>query len=224
MESGLDIERLQEFEKTRGKLRLPPDLKPCIAALLNGASPDVKQGTTPFIIACELYRVGRDERQIGIELLNRGVSQSKVRDVVQSVATGRYNFGCPRLEQEGICLEKSRQKCWWYGRIPRKNQKYYREHDFWRFGWPQRLRPAVIVIYWALREVEKRRRYPAGSWLYVSRKKLSEITGISRPWVIECCEKLQEVDLIEFKKGRQHRWYGQASEIRRIIPIPRPKV
>lgn len=32
-----------------------------------------------------------------------------------------------------------------------------RERDFWRFGWPRRLNPAVIATHLALREVEKRR-------------------------------------------------------------------
>lgn len=77
------------------------------------------------------------------------------------------------------------------------------------------------MIYLAIREFEKRKRYPAGSRLYISRKDLSELTGVSPPWVTKCCEKLERVGLIRFKKGSQHRWYGRAGEIKRIIPIPK---
>ncbi len=111
----------------------------------------------------------------------------------------------------------------WHERIPKKSQKRWRERYFWRFKWPRKLKSASVVVYLALKELEHKRIYKAGSRLYVSRKELAELTGLSAPWVIKSLEKLEKSGLIKFQKGRQHRWYGKASEIQRVIPIPRPE-
>jgi len=216
---GEEIKRLEDFERARGKLRLPSDIKPCIVKLLE--DPSVTDGDKPFIVACELHRVGKTEKEIDSILVSLSISTFRIRGVIKSVITGRYEFGCPRLEARGICLYKSREDCFWYQAIPRESQRSYRERDFWRFGWPGRLTAPEIVIYLAIKEVEKRRGLPAGSRLYVSRKELMRVSGVSHSWVLECCERLKKKGLIEFKRGTQHRWYGKASEIKRIIPIPR---
>ena len=220
-----EIEKLEQFEKTRGVLRLPADIKPCIAKLLDGRSPGINDGINSFIVACELHRVGWSERKIEAALTRCGVRQSKVSDDVKSATTGRYNYGCPSLFSEyGLCLYKHRSECWWYRKIPKQNQKSHREEDFWRYGWPRRLNHAVSMVYQALGQIEKRKRRRAGDRLYVSRRQLSNMSGVSPRWVMNCCEKLKQVGLIEFKKGRQHKWYGEASKVQRIIPIPRPEV
>jgi len=92
-----------------------------------------------------------------------GIRASKIRGVIKSVASGKYEFGCPRLEEKGICLYKTREECFWYQAIPRESQRPYRERDFWRFGWPSRLTTPESIIYLAIREVEKRKGLPAGS-------------------------------------------------------------
>ena len=216
-----DLEKLEDFERTRGKLRLPTDIKPCIVKLLEG--PSVREADNPFIAAVELHRVGRTEKQIESLLMRLNIRDSKVRGVIKSVASGKYEFGCPTLEEKGICLYEKREDCFWYQAIPRESQRSYRERDFWRFGWPGRLTAPEGMIYLAIGEIEKRRGLPAGSRLYVSRKELVRISGRGHSWVLECCEKLRKKGLIEFKRGTQHRWYGKASTIKRIIPIPRPK-
>ncbi len=218
-----DLEKLQDFERTRGKLRLPTDIKPCIIELIK--DPSFKDGINSFIVGCELFRVGKTEKEIDFFLTKLGIKTSKVRGVVKSVVTGKYEFGCPRLEEEGICLYKTREECFWYQAIPRESQRPYRERDFWRFGWPRRLKPhhTAAIIYLAIREIEKRRKLSAGARLFISRKELSQVSGVSYRRATECCQRLKEEGLIEFKKGTQHRWYGKASEVKRIIPIPKPK-
>lgn len=114
-----ELEILQDFEETRGQLRLPPDTKPCICKLMNDYERS-KSGINAFIIACELFRVG------------------KTKEKVETVL----------LELAGICL----------------------------------------------------------------------------PWAIKSLEKLEESGLIKFQKGKQHLWYGKASEVQRIIPIPKPNM
>lgn len=217
-----EIKRLEDFEKVRGKLRLPTDIKPCIVKLLEG--PSVREADNPFIVACELHRVGRTEKQIESLLMRLDIRASKVRGIIKSVITGRYKgFGCPRLEEKGICVYKAREDCFWYQAIPRESQKSYRERDFWRFGWPRRLTASEGMMYLAIREFERLKGYPAGTRLYVSYKNLAETSGVGMGWILKCCQGLRDKGLIEFKKGSQHRWHKKASEVKRIIPIPRSK-
>ena len=218
-----ELEILQGFEETRGGFRLPLDMKPCICMLMKDYKRS-KDGINAFIIACELFRVGKTKVKLESVLFELGVRYSKMRSVVKSALTGRYNYGCPRLEGEGLCLYQNRTGCWWYQRIPKKGEKRWKERDFWRFGWPTKLTPALVVVYLAIRELEHKRGYKAGSRLYVPRKELAELTGISAPWAIKSLEKLEESRLIKFQKGKQHRWYGKASEVQRIIPIPKPQM
>ncbi len=217
-----DLEKLEKFERTRGKLRLPAEIKPCIANLIDGESA-AKKGINPFIIACELHRVGKSEKQIEKVLTGLGISYSKMQSAVRSAATGKYSYGCPRLEGFNLCLYQKRKDCWWYERIPRARRTEANEHDFWRYGWPKKLGHAATIVYLALKELEEKKRYAKGGRLFVSRDNLSELTGVSPPWVIKCCERLKKEGLIRFRKGKQHLWYGEASEIWRVIPIPRPK-
>lgn len=218
-----ELEKLQDFEEIRGQLRLPPDTKPCIAELMKDCELR-RSGISPFIIACELFRIGKKKEKVETVLLELGIAYSETQSAVKSASTGKYNYGCPWLEVEGLCLYENRTECWWYERIPKKSQKPCKERDFWRFGWPARLSSASGMVYLALREIEHIRRYKAGSRLYVSRKELAELAGISPPWAIASLENLEESGLISFEKGRQHSWYGKASTVRRVIPIPRPKV
>ena len=216
-----EIKRLEDFERTRGKLRLPADTMPCIVKLLE--DPSVREADNAFIAAVELYRVGRTEKQIDSLLTRLGINPSKIRGILKSVATGRYKFRCPTLEEKGICLYKSRQECFFYQAIPRESQKPYRERDFWRFGWPGRLTAPESMVYLAIREFERLKGYPAGSRLYISYRDITKVSGVSIGWILKCCQKLRDEGLIKFKGGVQHRWYGKASEIQRIIPIPRPE-
>ena len=215
-----ELEMLQDFEETRGELRLPLDTKPCICKLMKDYELS-RSGIYAFIIACELFRVGKTKEKIESLFFKLGIKHSKTRSAVKSASSGKYSYGCPSLETEGLCLYENRTECSWYERIPKKSQERFRERDFWRFGWPTSLKSASVVVYLALKELEHRRRYKAGSRLYVSRKNLAELTGISAPWIIKSLEKLNESGLIKFQKGKQHRWYGKASEVQRIIPIPR---
>jgi len=218
-----ELERLQCFEETRGEFRLPPDMKPCIYQLMKDREQS-KGGINAFIIACELVRVGKTKEKVETVLFKLGVACSKAQSAAKSASTGKYSYGCPRLEAEGLCLYENRTECSWYERIHKKSQKRLKERNFWHFKWPARLNPASVVVYLALKEIEHKRIYKAGSRLYVSRRELAGLTGISAPWAIKSLEKLDKSGLIKFQKGTQHRWYGKASEVQRIIPIPKPEM
>jgi len=218
------LEKLQEFEQTRGKLRLPLDIKPCITALLNEDNPTAKIALNPFIIACELHRIGKDEKQIESLLTKANVKPSKVRSAVKSALTGKYGYACPGLEEKGLCLFESRFDCWWFDKIPRQSQKEWRERDFWRYNWPVKLGIAKSILYLALKEIEKIRDYNAGSRLYVSWDELQRVSGVNRHTIKPGLQGLETVGLIRYKAGQKRAKgsKGLASEISRVIPIPKP--
>lgn len=176
-----ELRKLEDFEKNRAYFRLPADIKPCIAKLIENQGNNHHKGPIPFIIACELRRTGGEPEAIRNTLESLSVKESKIRGIVKSLESKDYSYGCPSLEAMGLCLFKHREECFWYQRIPRKNTKKYKESDFWQYGWPNLLSLAEIVVYLAIRETERIRRCPAGSRLYVSRKQLSRFTGISPP-------------------------------------------
>lgn len=219
-----DIEKLQDFEGTRGKLRLPIDIKPCITALLDGHNPAAKIALNPLIIACELHRIGKNEQQIKSLLTKANVKPSKLRSVVKSAITGTWNYACPGLEERGLCLFESRFDCWWFEKIPRESQKPWREQDFWRYGWPDKLGAAKSMLYLALRQVEKIRGYKAGSRLYVSWDELQTVSGVNRHTIKPGLEALEKIGLITYKPGQKRAKgsKGLATEVTRIIPIPKP--
>jgi len=85
------------------------------------------------------------------------------------------------------------------------------------------LKPSEQCIYFALREIEKKREMPAGTQLFVSERQMADTSGLCRKTVRTGQKALRQKGLIEFKSGQKHKHYGIAGEVRRIIPIPKPK-
>lgn len=220
------LQELEQFEETISRHRLPPDVKPCLLKVLNGRElpKTMEMWKVPCVIAGELRRVGQTAQQVTRALKRwHRASTSEIDSAVRTTFEKGYEFGCPSLERLNVCLYESRYDCPWYARIPKKGWVRYRERDFHRFGWPKSLLPSEQCIYFAIREIEKKRRFPAGTKLYASERELAEVAGIDRKTVRTRLPELKRKGLIDFQKGRRHKHYGIAGEIRRIIPIPRPK-
>lgn len=219
-----DIEKLQEFEHTRGKLILPLDIRPCITALLNGHNPAASIALNPFIIACELHRVGKDKKQIESLLNKAHIKPSKVKSAVKGGITGKWTYRCDRLEELGICIYESQFDCWWCSRIQGKNKRGWEEKDFYRYDWPNRLRRTEECLYLALRSIEMKRGYQAGSRLFVSFDELHNESRVTKCIIGKKLKVLKGIGLIKYRPGEQ-RVKGskaRATEVIRIIPIPRP--
>ena len=220
---GVDPDEiLTNQEKVRRKYRLPTDIKPCIARMLLD-SWDLRRGTSSFILATELHRIGQSEADIRRWLESGGVSVSQARHEARNASTGRWTYGCPRLQEEGYCLYRDRSRCPWYQEIPRKNRHH--ESDFWRYDWPQKFSPGVTVVYLALAQIEQKRNYAAGSRVYVSHKELAGMAHVSRQYIPKALEKLEAAGLLRMKPGKPRgERRGRATEIRRVIPIPKQRL
>lgn len=220
-----DIEKLQHYEKTRAKTRLPAEIKPCLMNMLNGSSPGlIRQVTNAFIVACELSRVGKTEEKIKQILTKQNINPSKIRGILKSTNKEIYQYGCPKLEELGLCIFDHRFDCWWFEKIPRESQKLWRERDFWRYEYPAKLGTAKSMIYLAIKEIETKRGYQAGSRLYISWDEIQRVSRAGRNTIKPGLETLEKAGLIRYKPGQRRAKgsRGLATEISRVIPIPKP--
>lgn len=216
------LEILQEYEKTRAKWRLPETVKPCLMSLIGNN--EKLRGDQPFILACELHRVGKEPKRIEKVLEGLYISQSKVHSILKSLRTKEYKYDCPNLEESGYCLYEKHNDCWWWKRSPGKNKKGWEEKDFYRYGWPKKLKLTEERLYTTLRTIEIKRGWPAGSRLFVTWEELYQESKISRDTIGKKLEALRKIGLIKYRPGEE-RVKGskaRATQVTRIIPIPRP--
>jgi len=217
-----DLEKLQQYERTRSKTRLPETVKPCLMSLIE--KKEKLEGDQAFILACELHRVGKQAKRIEQILDSLYISQSKVKSIIRSLKKTGYKYQCPALEDMGLCLFEKKEDCHWWKRSPDKNKKGWEEKDFYRYGWQKRLRRTEECLYRALRSIEIRRGWQPGTRLFVSWDELSEESRTVRYRIGEKLKVLRRVGLIKYRPG-DHRIKGskgRASQVTRIIPIPRP--
>lgn len=220
-----DLEKLQDYEKVRGKLRLPAEGKPCLMNMLSESSPElIRHGINAFLLGCELHRVGKTNEQIEAILTKKYIKPSKIRGVIKSVSKNIYNYKCSRLEELGLCLYEEQPECWWFDKLPKESQREGNERDFWRYHWPERLRRTEECLYLALRSIEMKREYQAGSKLFVSWNELHKESRVTKCIIGKKLEALRKIGLVKYKPGEERRKgsRARATEVTRIIPIPRP--
>jgi len=217
-----DLEKLQEYEKTRSKFRLPETVKPCLMSLIGNK--EKLRGDQPFILACELNRVGKQAKRIEKILDSLYISQSKVNSILKSLKKRDYKYNCSSLEDMAFCLYEDHKDCWWWKKSPDKNKKGWEEKDFYQYGWPKRLRRTEECLYRALRAIEIKRGWPAGSRLFVTWEELHKESRITRCTIGEKLKVLRKAGLIKYRPGEERvkGSKGRATQVTRNIPIPRP--
>lgn len=218
----MDDLELQLYEEIRRKLQLSEDIRPCMTLLI-----DNKQklpGDVPFILACELHRIGNEPKRIRKILNSLYVKESKITGILKSIKTKGYKFDCSTLEDRGFCLEKEKEDCLWWKKSPDKNKRGWQEKDFYTYGWPEKLRRTEECLYRAIRAIEIRRGWQPGIRLFVSLDELHEQSRVAKRIMTKKLKVLKRVGLIKYFPG-EHRIKGsrgRATQVTRIIPIPKP--
>lgn len=215
-----ELEIYQEYEKIRRKWKLPETVKPCLMLLLDNK--EKLTGDIPFILASELNRVGKEAKRIEKILDSLYISQSKINSILKSLKAKDYKFDCSTLEDRGFCLFKDHKDCWWWKKSPDK--KEWEEKDFYRYGWPKKLKLTEERLYTTLRTIEIKRGWLPGSRLFVTWEELYQESKISRDTIGKKLEALRKIGLIKYRPGEE-RVKGskaRATQVTRIIPIPRP--
>lgn len=231
-----DLDELQDQEKTRLKNKLPQRIKPCIAKMLGSC---LAKGNTfarsevALIIAVEMHRLGKDKEKT-LSLLMRWNKDNRppirppdVRSAVnRAYRNEKYDYGCNNAVVLNFCRYRDKAECPFYSKLMvklgRKGKGRHSELDFYKKGWPKVLKSSEAMLYLALRPIEKLQGKRAGQMVVVPYRLLHRYSGVNMGLIAKHLEKLKKVGLIDYKKGEPYLWKIQATEITRIIPIPKP--
>jgi len=229
------LAQLEAQKRQAGALRIrPQQVKPCVAAMLEHGPPggELDRNTTAYIIATELRAIGYTaedaegrlaEWAMATAQTGRAVHYAEIKKTVRSAYRGEpKTFGCApdgKLYRSGLCL--GHDACPYYRALGGKRQA--READFYEFGWPAIVGSSAAAVYTAIVSLEHRRGVVGGT-TFASYADLHWRSGLTKGAMKRALEKLQVAGLIEFTAGKpRDRERGQATEIRRKLPIPEPR-
>jgi hypothetical protein len=95
-----------------------------------------------------------------------------------------------------------------------------RDEGLFGTGWVHRLKRGQVALYEALRAVERLRGYVPGSRLYVSHRELAQVSGYALGSIGGALRGLGVVGLIHYQPGKGGQNSDEASEVKRILPLP----
>lgn len=220
------------------------DVKPCVAALLDGNLGGASRHEAAFTLAIECRRMGLTKEATRV-LLHRwaaaiGYSRRSVERPIESAfrrnPNGEYKYHPPGLHMpEGgvyarvlgpFCLDVDCPRhC---APFTKRRGADFRDEGFTRFralGWPQYLRSrrylAAVETYRAICWREEQIEWPPGSAFHVTHEQLADRSGGNRRSVARHLVELGEIGLITYdagsgEKGKKRR----ASTVRRVVPVP----
>lgn len=224
-----DLQTLEAQQAVNSKFLVSPkSIKPCVAYVLvhNPKNKIFNANNYAYLIATELRRIGEDREKAAIILRawnNGNIQALKLNEldgIIQRAYSKDYNYGCNNPIVVEYCPGK--ESCTYYKNLFRRRGSH-RERDFYKYGWQKTLTPTQICLYHGLKELEKVLRLRPGELITASYNFISLRTGIAKSHLTENFNKLEKVGLIDWRKGEPYKWRKTASQIRRIIPIPRPK-
>ncbi len=238
---------LEGEEATHRHLQVSVE-KPCVSAYFRSRvlPRPGERSLRFFALASELRRIGVEEDRASVLMLNyyRGlprevvddpgedgrpfsekeaeaaVSSAYRSDRIRSYGcnSGMWSESCPGPD---VCLFRKQisrgvpqsptASHWaflpWLGAVGNDGKKALSEGD--------------VRVYLALELIEHRRGYRPGSTLFVSWAEIARAAGIKRQNVGSALIRLHFAGLIRYKKGTAQQ-RGTASEVTRIIPVPKP--
>lgn len=245
-----DIQHLEKVEEANNLYRLElAQIRPCIQKILISNFSTFRKPTNrqeellqnlsldrnnaSFIIAVELTKKDYPTNKIEA-ILNTWNKQNKpplspsdIRSTIKSAN---------KKDKKGILKYSNAYSCKWFlsqaiDFCIGQDTCYYRqeflangkqtEPDYISLGWQHLLTAGeLLTLIIGIPKIERLRGFRKGSDLYVSIYQLEKITGLDKSGFKRILTKLQGFGLIEYKPGKQHKRYGQATEIKRILPPP----
>lgn len=205
-------------------------IRPCVGAMLDRR---FDKGDFPcrseacLIIASELKRNGKDEERTFAILMDWNdknlipMRASQVRSAVGTAYRRNYGYSCLNEKLGAFCIGED--ICTFSTHIKAKIRKDWTNRKFFEFDWQNTLSNAAKDVYsLALVELERRRHVGVGGLIIASQREIAKLAGISEKSARKGLVELERVGLTTYKPGVPRRWEFKASEIRRIIPIPKP--
>ena len=224
-----ELEALQAQQAVYSEFRVSPKaIKPCTAYILhrNPKSKISSPNDLAFFIAVELKRIGEKKEETAkiLQIWNSRNSQSlrpnELNGLIDRVYSGPYDYGCNSPMVREYCPEK--ENCTHYKALFARTGRH-RERDFYKYGWHCILKSYETCLYAGLIEFEKRKRLKPGSLIIAPYRDIHKASGVAMSLIEKGLSRLERVGLIWCQIGQPFKWREKATEIRRIIPIPRPK-
>ena len=205
-------------------------IKPCVAIMLKTAfvrGDFVDRSRAANIIASDLKILGKDAEYTMNVLLKWNenniapLSYSSLSSTVRTAYGHDYRYSCNNEYLQAFCPDP--EMCPYGRSFGSQTSKYTNNRLFFKYRWPEILSNAEKSIYFlALIELERRRGVGAGGLILANHRDIASLAGIQSKYVGKRLLRLQDVGLIKYKPGVPRKWEGKASEIRRVIPIPKP--
>lgn len=241
-----EFQGYEATEKVSRHLQINID-KPCTALYLDGKIwPQPGERSIRFYaLAAELNRMGVNEEtalnrltdyynRIPQEITqapgqdNRAFTLHEAETAIKSAYRGEIkSYGCNSPIWSPVCSGK--ELCLFHQQIsgkqpqsPQAAQMAFMSHWMGKDNAGKKIMPdSDFRVYIAIEFIEKKRRYKPGSLLFISWRELSDRSGISESKIGISLESLHMHGLIIYHKGKAKE-RGTASEIRRVIPVPKP--
>ncbi|MBA7601603.1 hypothetical protein ES703_08680 [subsurface metagenome] len=224
-----ELEALQAQQAVYSEFRVSPKaIKPCAAYILhhNPKSKISNPNDHAFFIAVDLKRIGEKKEETAkiLQIWNSRNSLSlklnELNGLIDRVYSRPYDYGCNGSMAREYCPEK--ENCTYYKALFARKGRH-RERDFYKYGWQQILKNYETCLYQGLKELESREGLKPGSLIIAPYRHIHKASGVTMSLIEEAFTRLEKLGLIWWQKGEPYKWREKATEIRRIIPIPRPK-
>ncbi len=228
-----EMEYLEAVRSSSKQFNLPENAqKPCISLLLQQSIREGFRNESIHIVATDLMNRQRLSEESALNILLRWNEKfcpplgdrEVYRTVIaaqKTMSNGKQRtYGCNgKNAQTDHCCGKD--NCEYYQLyFAKSNKSGFSISAFINSRQFVELDPFLLKLYLTLIRIEKKRSIKAGSLILVSQRTLEKESGITRQSIATMLPKLHFAGLIEFKKGKQHKFHKQASEVRRIIPVP----
>ena len=204
------------------------DIRPCVSRIWEtsfGKGSLLNRSMASSILATELLRQGYSQQRVEQELTSWNhrntppLRISELRATTRTAERKLYNYSCNYIFLEEFCI--GRELCS-FSRA-RAEKGIFNFRDFHTYKWQLILSNVAVLIYWvALPTLEKRKMGRIGSLLYAGHREIALYAGITTKSVKKGLEELFCYGLIKYKAGTSRKWERNASEIKRVFPIPKP--
>lgn len=226
------IKHLYRIKKANTEFKTPDYLKDCISRILEQGfeKGGYGRGRVLYIIATDLRRIGKTKEEAKEILIKWNYQNSpplevgEIQRTINSAFGDNYEFGC---NKEPVlianCHPEGKEFCQYYKDLIGSKKRIGHDRDFIRYGWCLILQPAERQIYYiALPYLENQRGIKPGFTIYASYRDIHNTCGVTLGSIKTALEGLARHGLIMFKVGKSYYYKHIASEIKRIIPIPKP--
>jgi hypothetical protein len=219
------------------------ELKPCVAALLDG-NVGADRHLAAFVIAVECRRMGLSARATE-RLLRRwarsiGYGQQHVARAVRSAflrnPDGSFKYPPPGVQKRGpvyrsvllpLCMDVDcPRNC---PPLIRRRRTGPQDEGFDRFrelGWREHLRalrvPNAVETYRAICRREQEIAWTPGEDFHVTHEQLADRAGGNRRAIARHLDLLADLGLIRYVRGSGEKGKRRSSVVGRVVPVPPP--